>query len=116
MLAFSYFVYKVKGVSKTRNLTVRLDEDTFREIERVAELDKSDKSTVARRLLAIGIREAKKDHALNMYRDGKCTLWKAAQSAGVPLREMMELAEEKRIPLHVLPEDVDEAWREAFKE
>lgn len=103
-------------MSKTRNLTVRLNEEIFREIERVAEWDNSDRSTVARRLLMIGIREAKKNRALNMYRDGKCTLWKAAQLAGVPLREMIELVEEKKTPLHISPEDVDEAWREAFEE
>lgn len=101
---------------KRRNLTVRLDEKIFREIERVAELDGSDRSTVARRLLMRGIRDARRDRALGMYRDGKCTLWKAAQLADVPLREMMELAEEKRVPLHISPEDVDEAWREAFEE
>jgi len=103
-------------VSKTRNLTVRLDEEVFREIEMVAELDKSDRSTVARGLLMIGIKEAKKKRALDMYRDGKCTLWKAAQLAGIPLREMIELVEEKKAPMHISPEDVDEAWREAFEE
>jgi len=103
-------------LSKTRNLTVRLDEETLKEIEAVAELDKSDKSTVARRLLMLGMRELRKDRALNTYRSGECTLWKAAQLAGVSLREMMKLVEEKKIPLHISPEDVDEAWREAFEE
>lgn len=103
-------------MSKTRNLTVRLDEEVFREIERAAELDRSDRSTVARALLMMGIKEAKKKRALDMYRDGKCTLWKAAQLAGISLREMIELAEEKKTPMHISSEDVDEAWREAFEE
>lgn len=98
-----------------RNLTVRVDEDTFRDIEEAAALENVDRSTVARGLLKIGIRETRKKRALEMYRNGKCTLWKAAQLADVPLREMMELAEEKKIPLHISPEDVDEAWREAFE-
>jgi len=101
---------------KTRNLTVRLDEKTFKEVERAAEHEKSDKSTVARKLLTIGIQEAKKIQALNMYREGKCSLWKAAQTAGIPLREMIELAEERRVPLHISPEDADEAWRQTFNE
>jgi len=98
-----------------RNLTVRVDEATFRDIEEAAKLENTDRSTVARGLLKIGIMETRKSRALEMYRSGKCTIWRAAQSADVPLREMMELAEEKKIPLHITPEDVDEAWREAFE-
>jgi hypothetical protein len=98
-----------------RNLTVRVDEATFRDIEEAAELENVDRSTVARGLLKIGIMETRKSRALEMYRNGKCTIWRAAQSADIPLREMMELAEEEKIPLHITPEDVDEAWREAFE-
>lgn len=98
-----------------RNLTVRVDEATFRDIEEAARLEDVDRSTVTRVFLKIGIRETRKKRALEVYRDGKCTLWRAAQLADVPLREMMELVEENRIPLHVSPEDVDEAWREAFE-
>ena len=103
------------GLEKMRNLTVRVDEATFKDIEEAAELEDVDRSTLTRALLKIGIKETKKRHALEMYRSGKCTLWRAAQLADVPLREMMELAEENRIPLHISPEDVDEAWREAFE-
>lgn len=102
-------------MEKMRNLTVRVDETTFKDIEEVAELENVDRSTVARALLKTGIKEARKRRALEMYRSGNCTMWRAAQLADVPLREMMELAEENRIPLHISPEDVDEAWREAFE-
>jgi predicted HTH domain antitoxin len=101
-------------LEKMRNLTVRVDEATFRDIEETAESENIDRSAVARSLLKIGLAETRKRRALDMYRGGKCTLWKAAELAGVPLREMMELAEENRIPLHISPEDVDEAWRLAF--
>ena len=99
-----------------RNLTVRVDEATFRDIEEAAELENVDRSTVARGFLKIGIREARKKRALEMYRNGRYTLWKAAQVADVPLREMMELAEENKIPLHISPEDVDEAWRNLLQD
>lgn len=39
-----------------------------------------------------------------------------SEMAGVPLREMMEILRREKIPLHVSPEDVDEAWREALAE
>lgn len=99
-----------------KNLTVRVDEETLKDIEKLTELEKTDKSTVTRRLLAVGLRQAKKRHALSLYRKGKCTLWKAAQTAGVPLREMIEIIKRERIPVHISPEDVDEAWGKAFEE
>jgi len=99
-----------------KNLTVRVDEETLGEIERVAKADRVDRSTVARDLLKIGIRETRKKRALELYRKGKCTLWRAAQLADVPLREMIELVTEDKAPMHITPEDVDEAWREAFEE
>jgi len=48
-------------------------------------------------------------HVIALYRAGKCTLWKTAQTAGVFLREMIEILKRERIPVHVSPEDVDNA-------
>ena len=98
-----------------RNLTVRIDDKTYRDIEETANHDNVDRSTVARNLLKIGIKETKKQRALEKYRKREYTLWKAAQVAEISLREMMALIEEQRIPLHITPEDVDNAWREAFE-
>ena len=103
-------------MAKTRNLTVRIDEETYKEIEKTADNENLDKSTVARGLLEIGIREAKKKRALEMYREGSCTLWKAAQLAGTSLREIMDLLDKEHIPLRITPDDVDLAWREAFEQ
>lgn len=102
-------------MAKTRNLTVRVDEETYREIEENAEKENVDKSTIARGLLKMGLREKKKTQAVESYRKGSSTLWKAAEMAGLNLREMMMLLGEERIPLHITPDDVDEAWREAFE-
>ena len=99
-----------------KNLTVRVEEETFRDIEALTKLEKCDKSTVTRKLLSMGLREMKKKHAISLYREGKCTLWKAAQTASVPLREMIETLKAEKIPVHISPEDVDEAWGKAFEE
>ena len=102
-------------LSKTRNLTVRVDEEIYDEIEKTANRENVDKSTIARGLLEAGLREARRRRGLELYRVGSCTLWKAAEVAGVSLREMMDLVVEARIPLHISSDDVDEAWREAFE-
>lgn len=100
----------------SRNLTVRVSEEMLRQVEKVADREKSDKSSVARRLLEVGLGEARKKEAMEAYRSGACTVWKAAQIAGVALREMLDLLREKKIPLHITPQDVEKAWKEALEE
>ena len=99
---------------KAQNLTVRLEKELIRKIEEEAREEKTDKSTVARRLITLGIEQTRKARAIDEYRKGKCTIWKASQKAGVPLREMIETVKRERIPLHLSPEDVEEAWNEAL--
>lgn len=86
------------------------------QIEEEAEYEKTDKSTVARKLIATGIREIRRERALEDYRRGRCTVWKAAEEAELTLCEMIELLRQERIPLHISREDVDQAWREAVEE
>ena len=101
---------------KTQNLTVRLESGLVKEIEEEARYEKTDKSTVARRLIAAGIEQTRRARALEDYRKGKCTIWKASEKAGIPLREMLELIRQEKIALHVSPDEVEDAWREAIEE
>jgi predicted HTH domain antitoxin len=101
-------------MSKTQNLTVRLNKALIKQIEEEAQQEKTDKSTVARRLIALGIEQARRARAIEDYRKGRCTVWKASEKAGVSLREMMELLRGEKIPLHLSPQDADRAWREAL--
>jgi len=102
-------------VTRTQNLTVRLERELIKKIKLEAKQEKTDKSTVARKLIAMGIEQTQKARALEEYRKGMCTIWKASEKAGIPLREMIELLGREKIPLHISPEDVDQAWREAFE-
>mgnify|MGYP001147208251 CR=1 FL=1 len=102
-------------MTRTQNLTVRLERELIKKIKLEAKQEKTDKSTVARKLIAMGIEQTQKARALEEYRKGMCTIWKASEKAGIPLREMIELLGREKIPLHISPEDVDQAWREAFE-
>jgi len=99
---------------KAQNLTVRLEKELIKKIEEEAREEKTDKSTVARKLITLGIEQTQKTRALDEYRKGRCTIWKASEKAGLSLREMLETIRLERIPLHVTPEDVEEAWNEAL--
>jgi len=78
-------------------VTARLKTELLREIQEIAEEESIDRSSAIQRLLQIGLKEYKMEKALNLYRNGKVTLWKAAELAGVSLREMMEAIKAREI-------------------
>lgn len=98
-------------------VTARLPREMLREVERLAERMKVDRSELIRRLLDSALRERRVEDAVQAYREGRATLWRAAEMAGLSLREMMELARERKIPvsytLDDLRRDVEYVKREA---
>jgi len=88
-------------------VTARLSRKTLKEIERLAEKEQVDRSELIRRLLDRALQERRVDDALKAYQDGKVTLWKAAEMAGLSLRAMMELTKEKKIPVPCTLEDLE---------
>jgi len=74
-----------------------------------------DKSTAIRRILEIGVGEWKRRRAVELYRSGKVTLWKASQMWGVSLREMLDELNRLRITAHVTAKDIEEDIEAAKK-
>lgn len=73
------------------------------EIFRFMKEEGLDKSTAIRRILEIGVGEWKRRRAIELYRSGKVTLWKASQIWAVSLREMLDELNRLRIITHVTP-------------
>lgn len=96
----------------SRAVTARLRMELLKEIEEMAREESVDRSSAIQKLLKIGLREYKMERALNLYRDRKVTLWRAAELAGVSLREMMEAIRTRDIPyqydIEALEEYVEE--------
>jgi len=88
-------------------VTTRLPKELVDEIERMAEKERADRSEVIRRLLDEALRQKKIEGALSLYREGRATLWKAAEIAGLSLREIMELVKKNKIPVAYSVEDLD---------
>jgi predicted HTH domain antitoxin len=101
-------------------VTARLPREMLREVERLAASESVDRSELIRRLLDFALRQKKIEEALQSYREGKVTLWKAAEMAGVSLREMMGLVKEKKIlvsyTLDDLRRDIEYARRKTGSE
>ena len=74
-----------------------------------------EKSTLVRKLLDIGIKEELKEYALDMFIKRKVSLGKAAEIAGVSIREMLEIIKERDLKLHVSTNDIKSDFEAAMK-
>ncbi|MGQ9507692.1 MAG: UPF0175 family protein [Candidatus Bathycorpusculaceae bacterium] len=60
--------------------------------------------------------EWKLEKALKLFRDGKVSLWKAAEIAGLSLWEIIEIIGERKISFSYTYEDFREDFEAALKE
>lgn len=79
-------------------LSVKVEKEKLKQLEEIAKEERSDRSTVARRLLDAGIREWKVNRAVERFQKGRVSLWKASREAGASLREFMSVLEERKVP------------------
>lgn len=92
---------------KEELIASRVPPDLVAELKKVEEVEHIDRSTALRRLLYTGIREWKLQYAGKLYQENKVTLAKAAEEAGVSIREMMEYLKQKKIPMQYGVEDFE---------
>jgi len=75
-----------------RVITSRIPEKYIKDLEKIQEEEKIDRAEAVRRLLTKAISEWKKERALELLKDHKITIRKAASMADVAYVEMLELA------------------------
>ncbi|MDI3497035.1 UPF0175 family protein [Archaeoglobus sp.] len=92
--------------------SVRLPREMVEEIEKISRDEGIDRATLVRRLLSESLREYKTKKALELYREGKVSLWKAAEMAGITYREALEELKRRGIPFKYHLEDLeaDVSW------
>ena len=106
------FVYVVALTLKP--LAVRVPAELEKEITEITKKEKSDKATVVRNLLEIGINEWRKQTALDLLQKGKATFAKAAEIANLSLWEFSDLIKQHNIEwVRFAPEDLEKDFKEA---
>ena len=90
----------------TKTITTRVPEDLFKAINEIGEMEKIDRAEVIRRLLSNAAKNWKMEKALELLRDGKVTVRRAAKIADVTYVEMLDLSSQKDIAIKMEPEDV----------
>lgn len=91
-------------MSERYQVNIRLDRELVEEIDRLANEVAIDRSEMARRLLGTGLADVRMRRALDDYRSGNVTAWRAAGIAGVSLYEMLDRIHEEGIPYDLDPE------------
>lgn len=88
-------------------ITLRLPAQTAKKLQELAKKEGKDRSTLIREILENGVKQKNTDHALELYRTGQATSWKAAQLAGVSLWTFYKILEDKGILLQYSEHDLE---------
>jgi predicted HTH domain antitoxin len=101
--------------NKEQMVGTRLPESVIIDLKKIEQVEQSDRSTVLRKLLYRAVSEWKMDHFAQAYGQGKMTLSKAAEEAGVSVWEMMEYVREKKISAQYSLEDLEHDLRDIYQ-
>ncbi len=99
-----------------KTISVRLPEQYLHDIEEACRLELVDKGTMLRKLVGTGLQEYRTRKALELYRSGKISLWKAAGMAGMTYRGALEELKRSNIPFQYKKEDLDVDIKWVLKE
>lgn len=94
-------------MQKSEFLGVRLSPEEVKAIEERAKEAAVDKSTALRQLLKLGIKQFNLERALDLYKQGKISLGKAAEIANISIWEMMDIMKERGISLDLGKDDFE---------
>ncbi len=94
-------------MSERYQVNIRLERSLIDEIDRLADEEAIDRSEMARRLLGTGLAARRMRSALDGFRAGSITAWRAASIAGVSLYEMLDRIHEEGIPYELDPDILD---------
>ncbi|MBW1928664.1 MAG: UPF0175 family protein [Deltaproteobacteria bacterium] len=84
----------------TVTLSARVEEEEARKIDQLAAELGLDRGTLLRQMIRRGLREIVSQTALDAYRRGEVTLSRAAEMAGISLRDMLLRLSEESLELN----------------
>jgi len=92
----------------SETISLRLPRETIKKLRELADKEGKDRSTLIREILENGVKEKSVEQAVELYRLGQVTGWKAAQLAGVSLWNFYKALGEKGILLQYSEHDLEE--------
>lgn len=98
--------------TETSVVTVRLSKRNLKKIEAVQALENVDRSTLFKEFIEDGLR----DKVTQLYSKGKISSGRGAEILGIPLREFLEILQQKGVPYNWNMESVKEYMKENYGE
>ncbi len=92
---------------KVVTVSARIPRSQLREVERLADVRGVDRSSVVRTLLDLGIRETKLREALDLVRERKVSVWRAARMAGIDYRDMLAALRIHNVPFPLSDKELE---------
>lgn len=88
-------------------ISVKVDEEFAKALEEI-EQPIVDRQALIKNLLFSGLKQYRIELAIKKYLEGEASTWKAAEIAGVSLRKMNKILQEKGIGMHYSDESLRE--------
>ena len=98
-------------MKRERMVGTRLPESFIRDLEKIEQVEQTDRSTVLRKLLYSALKDWKMEYYACEYGEGRITLGSAAEEAGVSLWEMTDYVRQRKIPSQYSLEDLDHDYK-----
>lgn len=92
----------------SETISLRLPREAIKKLRELADKEGKDRSALIREILEHGIKEKNLSHAVELYRKGQITGWKAAQLAGVSLWNLYKILAERGILIQYSEHDLEE--------
>lgn len=102
-------------IKKEHMVGARLPESFIADLEKIEQIEQIDRSTVLRKLLYRAIRDWKLEHYAQEYGQGRTTLARAAEEAGVSIWELMDYVRQRKIPAQYSLEDLEHDLRVVYQ-
>ncbi|MEM2999803.1 MAG: UPF0175 family protein [Candidatus Bathyarchaeia archaeon] len=97
---------------QTAIVTIRLSKRNLHKVEAVQALENVDRSTLLKEFIENGLRE----RIVKLYAQGKISAGRAAEILGIPLREFLELLQQKGTPINWNTESIKEYLKQKYGE
>ena len=93
---------------KTITVSTRLPPDELAQVDELANKSGLDRSGMTKSLLRRGLNECRMDGAAQSYSEGKVTLSRAAEMAGIPVWDFLSRMDQRNLVLHYDLEEFEE--------
>ncbi|MHA1378546.1 MAG: UPF0175 family protein [Candidatus Helarchaeota archaeon] len=87
-------------------ISARIEKEILEEIDKIVQKMDIDRSIAIRNLLKIGLNDYKIKEALDLLRQKKISVWKAAELADLTYRGILDKLKEQNIPFPISKEEL----------